>query len=69
MSSADGPRQQIERVIIKVWAEALGVEQVGLDENIFDLGATSLMMPEVQIELRRSLVVKFRWSISSSFIR
>jgi acyl carrier protein len=44
-----------ERVIAKVWADALGIEQVGLDENIFDLGATSLMMPEVQIELQRKL--------------
>jgi amino acid adenylation domain-containing protein len=51
----EGLRQQIERIIIKVWAEALGVEQVGRDENIFDLGATSLTMPEVQIELQRNL--------------
>jgi amino acid adenylation domain-containing protein len=54
-SWGDGPRQQVERVIVKVWAEALGVDRVGLDENIFDLGATSLMMPEVQIELQRIL--------------
>ena len=32
-----------------------GSGAVGLDENIFDLGATSLMMPEVQIELQRNL--------------
>jgi amino acid adenylation domain-containing protein len=48
-------RNENERIIAKVWAEALDVEQVGLDENIFDLGATSLMMPEVQIELQRNL--------------
>jgi len=50
-----GPRTEIESIIVKVWAEVLGVEHVGLDENIFDLGATSLMMPEVQLELQRSL--------------
>ena len=50
-----GPRNEIESIIVKVWAEVLGVEHVGLDENIFDLGATSLMMPEVQLELQRSL--------------
>jgi amino acid adenylation domain-containing protein len=51
----EGPRNEIESIIVKVWAEVLGVEQVGLDENIFDLGATSLMVPEVQLELQRNL--------------
>ena len=40
---------------VEVWAEALGVANIDRDENIFDLGATSLMMPEVQSELRRRL--------------
>jgi acyl carrier protein len=51
----EGPRTEIERIIAKVWAEALGVEQVALGENVFDLGATSLMMPDVQLELQRNL--------------
>ncbi len=50
-----GPRHEIERTIVEVWAEALGVANIDRDENIFDLGATSLMMPEVQSELRRRL--------------
>ena len=54
-SLGEGQRCEMERIIVKVWAEALGVDQVGLDENIFDLGATSLMMPEIQIELQRIL--------------
>ena len=54
-SVATDSSSENERVIAKVWADALGIEQVGLDENIFDLGATSLMMPEVQIELQRNL--------------
>jgi acyl carrier protein len=49
------PRDNIERLIAQVWAEALGVEHVNLDENIFDMGATSLMVPDVQIELQRRL--------------
>ena len=50
-----GPANEIEQIIVEVWAEALGAEQVSLDENIFDLGVTSLMVPEVQIELQRRL--------------
>jgi hypothetical protein len=45
----------IEGIISRIWGDVLGVERVGLDENIFDLGATSLMMPQVQLELERGL--------------
>jgi amino acid adenylation domain-containing protein len=51
----DGPRSDLERLIEEVWAEALGVERVDRHQNVFDLGATSLMMPGVQVELRRRL--------------
>jgi acyl carrier protein len=54
-TEGEGPRDQFEHIIVKVWAEVLGVQRVGIDENVFDLGATSLMMPEVQLELQRSL--------------
>jgi hypothetical protein len=30
----EGPRQEKERIIIEVWAEALGVERVGIHHNI-----------------------------------
>ena len=50
-----GPRNEIEQILAMVWADSLGVEHVSLDENIFDLGVTSLMVPEVKIELQRRL--------------
>ena len=54
-SNGEGPRNEIEHIIAKVWADALGVAHVDRNVNIFDLGVTSLMMPEVQIELQRNL--------------
>ena len=48
-------RNEMERTVAETWAEILGVEFVGLHQNFFDLGATSLMVPEVQIELQRKL--------------
>ena len=51
----DGSRADLERLIEEVWAEALGVERVEHHQNILDLGATSLMMPGVRVELRRRL--------------
>ena len=32
-----GPRDELERIIVEVWAEALGVDRVDRDENVFDL--------------------------------
>jgi amino acid adenylation domain-containing protein len=56
VDSADvGPRNLIERVIVEAWSLALGVAQLDRNANIFDLGATSLMVPEVQMELQRKL--------------
>jgi acyl carrier protein len=54
-SPGEDPRSEVERTIAKVWAEALGADDVGVDQNIFDLGATSLMIPEVLLELQRKL--------------
>ncbi len=53
---------------VEVWAECGRVANIDRDENIFDLGATSLMMPEVQSELRPEAGSRdFSWLTSSSF--
>jgi acyl carrier protein len=49
------PRNNLERVIAEAWKDALGVDRVGLDENFFDLGAHSLMVAEVHIQLQQLL--------------
>jgi amino acid adenylation domain-containing protein len=54
-----GVRETTERILVEVWAQALGVERVGTEQNIFDLGATSLMMAEVHVELQRRLAREF----------
>jgi amino acid adenylation domain-containing protein len=38
--------------IAAIWAEALGLEHVGLDERFFDIGGHSLLMVEVHDKLR-----------------
>jgi amino acid adenylation domain-containing protein len=56
---ADLPRNELERVISQTWKEALGVEQVGLHRNFFDLGAHSLMVAEVHMQLQQLLGREF----------
>ncbi len=50
---------EIQRVIQTVWADALSVGSVGIHENFFDLGANSLMIAEVHVQLRQKLRREF----------
>jgi amino acid adenylation domain-containing protein len=54
-TASELPRNELESVIAQAWKEALGVEQVGLDQNFLDLGAHSLMVAEVHMQLQQSL--------------
>jgi hypothetical protein len=48
------PRAQLEKTIAKVWAELLGVPEVGIDDNFFDLGGNSLLMVQAFGKLREA---------------
>jgi len=37
------PKTQVEKELAKIWAEVLGVDQVGVHDNFFDLGGHSLL--------------------------
>jgi amino acid adenylation domain-containing protein len=49
------PRNELEQSIADAWKDALGVNHVGLDRNFFDLGAHSMMVAEVHMQLQQSL--------------
>lgn len=49
------PRDEVERLITGVWAEVLGVEQVGVDDAFFDLGGHSLLLIQVREKLAAAL--------------
>jgi amino acid adenylation domain-containing protein len=49
------PRNELERIIVEAWEDALGVDGVGLNENFFDLGAHSLLVAEVHMQLQQQL--------------
>jgi amino acid adenylation domain-containing protein len=42
-----------EKAIAAIWSELLGVEHVGINENIFDIGANSILAIEAQQRLQR----------------
>lgn len=49
------PRGDLERLIAQIWQEVLGVKQVGIYDNFFDLGGHSLAMARVHHELKEKL--------------
>jgi len=51
-ASFAAPRSQTEKMLADIWAEVLNVEQVGTNDNFFDLGGHSLLMIRVHSKLQ-----------------
>ena len=49
------PRNDLERRIADVWGPALGLAEVPVDSNFFDLGGHSLLLAEVHVKLQQAL--------------
>jgi non-ribosomal peptide synthase protein (TIGR01720 family) len=41
------PRGPLEETLADIWAEVLGVEQIGVDDNFFDLGGDSILSLQI----------------------
>jgi sugar O-acyltransferase (sialic acid O-acetyltransferase NeuD family) len=56
---ATGPDREpdgaVAELVARIWADALSVEQVRLDDNFFDLGGTSLLAVQVRGRLQDEL--------------
>jgi amino acid adenylation domain-containing protein len=52
------PRTPVEEVLAGIWAEVLGLAQVGVFDNFFELGGHSLKATQVMSRVRRALDVE-----------
>ncbi len=53
-----GPRTPAEQLIAGIWAEVLGAERVGVEDNFFDLGGHSLLATQLVSRVRDLLRVE-----------
>ena len=69
------PRTEIEEKIAKIWSEILQLSEIGIDDNFFDMGGTSIMAVKVVAEIEKTtgkrfpLSVLFEYSTVEKFAR
>jgi amino acid adenylation domain-containing protein len=51
------PRNEVEREVAGIWAEVLGMREVGVEDDFFDLGGNSLVATQLVSRLRGALQV------------
>jgi amino acid adenylation domain-containing protein len=54
-SDASGTKTELEQKIAAVWGKVLGLKEVGLEVNFFDIGGDSLALLEVHAELQKAV--------------
>lgn len=49
------PKTELEKVLVDIWSQALELDQVGIDDNFFDLGGNSLLSLQVVTQIQQAL--------------
>ncbi|MEO1102477.1 MAG: SDR family NAD(P)-dependent oxidoreductase, partial [Pseudomonadota bacterium] len=57
------PSTDIERQLVGFWEELLGVDQIGVEDNFFDLGGHSLIAVRLFAQIRKAYKVDFPISV------
>ena len=52
------PRDEVERKLVKIWQQVLGVERIGIDDGFFDVGGDSLLASSLFLEIERNFSVR-----------
>jgi acyl carrier protein len=52
------PVGEVEEIVAQIWSELLRIDQIGRDDNIFELGGDSLRMIQILARIWRKLKVR-----------
>lgn len=58
-SPAAEPADEIERKLVSIWQQVLGLKHVGVRDGFFDIGGHSLRAAQLVSRMRRELGVEF----------
>lgn len=53
------PESELETKIAAIWKEVLGIDEVGIDDNFYDIGGHSLAVIQVHNKLKETLGIDF----------
>jgi amino acid adenylation domain-containing protein len=54
----DEPRTPVERELVTIWSEVLGIDAVGIHDDFFDLGGHSLLAARLADRIRRTFAIE-----------
>ncbi|TVP73061.1 MAG: KR domain-containing protein [Rhodobacteraceae bacterium] len=57
------PRNDVERMLAGFWSDLLGVEEIGVEDDFFDLGGHSLIAVRLFAQIRKTFGVDFPMSV------
>jgi acyl carrier protein len=52
--SYTAPADQLQEMLVEIWAAVLGVERVGINDNFFELGGHSLLAAQVMSRVQKA---------------
>ncbi len=62
------PRNEVERLLVKIWQDILGQERIGVRDNFFDLGGHSLKLMKVTSRVYEQFDLKLNIELSSNLL-
>ena len=57
------PRNDVERTLVQIWQELLGIDDVGVADSFFDLGGHSLIAVRMFAKVKKTFSVEFPISV------
>jgi acyl carrier protein len=52
------PRNETEQTVATIWSEVVGVQEISIDDNFFNIGGHSLLATQVVSRLRQRLAIE-----------